>query len=78
MAIKRLEDIEREKRERFKGQIAKDISDVANKVFEKPKKKFSIFSFIIKGLLFLLAGVFVINFVLLNIWLLKFFIEELF
>ncbi len=78
MAIKRLEDIEREKRERFKDQIAKDITDITSKVFEKPKKKFSIVSFAIKIILFLLAGIFIINFILGNVWLLKFFIKDLF
>jgi len=78
MAIKRLEDIEREKRERFKNQIAKDISDVTNKVFEKPKKKIGVFGWILKAGFYLLIGVILINLILGNIWLLKFLIGDLF
>ncbi|MBS3093395.1 hypothetical protein J4456_02310 [Candidatus Pacearchaeota archaeon] len=88
MVIKRLEDIEREKqeekREKFKRQITEDARDVIEGVLGGPKKplhggKFSkVFWFIAKSLLFILALIILVNFVLGNIWLLKFFAKEFF
>ena len=88
MPIKRLEDIEREKaeekREKFKRQITEDARDVIEGVFSPPKKHkneklfFTVFWFIAKSLLVLLLGIIVINLILGNIWLLKFFVKEFF
>lgn len=88
MVIKRLEDIERErqeeKREKFKRQITEDARDVIEGVLGGPKKPkiggtFSkIFWFVAKTILFILGLIILINFVLGNIWLLKFFIKEFF
>jgi len=87
MPIKRLDDIEREKdrerREKMKRDISEDINDVIGNVFGKPKtvRKRGVVDF-----LFLLLKIFgvlilimiVINLILGNIWLLKFFIKEFF
>jgi hypothetical protein len=85
MAIKRLEDIEREKhnesREKIKKEISEDIGDVLDNVFRKPKKKKNLFYYIIGflkliGILILLMTI--VNLVLGNIWLLRFFTKSLF
>jgi len=88
MPIKRLDDIEREKaeekREKFKRQITEDARDVIEGVFAPPKKTkneklfSSIIWFIAKSLLILLIGIIVVNIILGNIWLLKFFMKEFF
>lgn len=78
MVIKRLEDIEREKRENFKNQIAKDITDVTNKIFEKPKGRKTILGKILNILIYILVGIIILNLILGNIWLLKFLIKDLF
>ncbi len=78
MVIKRLEDIEREKRENFKNQIAKDITDVTNKIFEKPKSRKTILGKILNILIYILVGIIILNLILGNIWLLKFLIKDLF
>ena len=86
MPIKRLEDIEREKqeekREKFKKQITEDARDVIEGVFGSgPKKKqpfLDILWFILKSILIIVLGMIIINLVLGNIWLLKFFSKEFF
>ena len=86
MPIKRLEDIEREKqeekREKFKRQITEDARDVIEGVFGNgPKKKqpvLDVIWFIIKSVLLLILGMTMINLILGNIWLLKFFTKEFF
>ena len=86
MVIRRIEDIERdkdrEKRENFKNQISGDINDVINNVFSKPKKrKPNFIDYIIKAfkwIVFIFIGLTIINLILGNIWLFKFFIKEMF
>lgn len=87
MPIKRLEDIEREKaeerRENFKKQVTEDAKDVIEGVFGPKKNKSKnaesdIFWRVIKIILFIFLFIFMINFILGNIWLLKFFLKELF
>lgn len=79
MPIKRLEDIEREKHEERKNKIAEDISDVANKVFKSPEKnRPNILGYIAKISIFILIGIILLNLILGNIWLLKFFTKEFF
>jgi len=85
MTIKRLDDIEREKakenRERIKNDITEDVNDVIGNIFKKPKKRTSFFGilfFIIKFLGILSLMILVVNLFLGNIWLLKFFIKNLF
>ncbi|MBS3080011.1 hypothetical protein J4221_00915 [Candidatus Pacearchaeota archaeon] len=86
--VKRLEDIEREKseekREKLKRQITEDARDVIEGVFGGPKKPnykktpMDIFWVITKWIFFIILFVFFVNFILGNIWLLKFFIKDLF
>ena len=85
MAFKTMDDIEREKHREEKGKMRKEISEDINEVIgginilkgsRKEKKGF--FGWLIRIILFLLVGVFVLNLVLGNIWLLRFFIKNLF
>jgi F0F1-type ATP synthase assembly protein I len=87
--FKSLDDIEREKheeeRERLKKNVSKDINEVITNVLEKRRKeadkKRKTRKWWVKLLLALLSlGLFlmVLNFVLGNIWLLKFFIKDFF
>lgn len=85
MTIKRLDDIEREKRKEERATLTKevteDINEVIGNVFKKPKRKKNLLDYIllilkIFGVLILIM--IVINLVLGNIWLLKFFIKSLF
>jgi len=83
MVIKTLKDIEQEKRERarreFKEAISKDTKDIFIKIFkQKIKKKitWSLKILIWFGALFLVL--FIINFILGNIWLFKTLIKNLF
>ncbi len=88
MVIKRLEDIEREKqeekRERFKRQITEDARDVIEGVLGGPKKPAhkntmsDIFWFIAKIFFLIILLMVIVNLVLGNIWLLKFFWREFF
>jgi hypothetical protein len=91
MTFKSLDDIEREKRERdrvkFKEDVSKDIVDVFGNIRDKmgikpPPKKKPFFKTAIKNILFWLFILFllilVVNLILGNIWLLKFFIKSLF
>ncbi len=83
MAFKTIDDIEREKhrenREKLKGEISEDISDVIENVFGRRKKeKLSPFGIFLKALLFIFLGLILVNLVLGNIWLLKFLIKSLF
>ena len=81
MPIKRLEDIEREKheekREKLKQRITEDTKDVLEGVFGKPKKR-SLFGKILRFILIAILLITIINLVLGNIWLLKFFWGEFF
>jgi hypothetical protein len=85
MAFKGIEDIEREKhkeeRDSMKREVTEDINDIIGNVFRKPKKKKDVLYYIfllmkIFGVLILLM--IIINLILGNIWLLKFFIKDLF
>ena len=85
MVIRRIEDIERDKarenRERVKKEITEDVNDVIDNVFKRPKKGNGIFGFIwglIKFLGLMILLLVVVNFLLGNIWLLRFFIKSLF
>ena len=85
MVIKRLEDIEREKaeekREKFKLQITEDAKDVIEGVFGTPKRKrnaMDIFWNVFKIIWILILLMITVNFILGNIWLLKFFAGEFF
>ena len=79
MKITRLEDIEKSKHEEKTDKITEDITRVMDGVFKKPKKNEN--SFIRKigkiSLVVLLLMV-IVNLVLGNIWLLKFFWSDLF
>jgi hypothetical protein len=85
MAIKGIDDIEREKRieERFKikKEAIEDINDVISGVFRKPKKKKTFIDyifFILKFLGVIILIMVVVNLILGNIWLLRFFMKSLF
>lgn len=86
MVIRSIDDIqrdkEREKRENFKNQIARDINDVTDKVFARSRTKKKgfldyvwMFTKMFLGLILMMT---VVNLVLGNLWLLKFFVKELF
>jgi len=83
MAIKTMDDIERDKhnegRVKMRTEISEDINDVIGNVFGKQKKqKNSIIGWVLKIVIFLLLGMIIINFILGNIWLLRFFLKSLF
>jgi len=87
MTFKTMDDIEERKRkenkEKMKVEISEDINDVLGNVFGKPKIKRRktwidrIFD-LLKILGILVLVMIVINLVLGNIWLLKFFFKSLF
>lgn len=84
MAIRGIDDIERDKNEaertKMVEETTRDIKDLFNNLKPKPqpKKKKSLL-FLIIMIIFLLALLLLaINFLLANVWLLKFFIKELF
>lgn len=84
MGIKNIDDIERERAKRERDEFTKDISEDINKVLKnifpktkKPVKKKKIRWKIIKILGFIFLLIFMINLVLGNFWLLKFFIKSL-
>ena len=86
MAFKTIDDIEdkkkKESREKMKTEISEDINDVIGNVFRRPKPRkktlmdriFTLLKWI--GVIMLL--VVVLNLILGNIWLLRFFIKSLF
>ncbi|MAH07073.1 hypothetical protein CMI38_02375 [Candidatus Pacearchaeota archaeon] len=79
MKIIRMEDIEREKHVEKRDKIVDDVNYVVEGVLGKGKKKESNWLwFIAKLVLGLLVLVAAVNFVLGNVWLLKFFYGELF
>lgn len=82
MAFKTMDDIERdkhrEKRDKIKQEITEDVNDVIGNIFGKPKKNKNPIMTILK-----IAGIFIlviilINLILGNIWLLRFFLKSLF
>jgi|TARA_B100001971_G_scaffold63500_1_gene58445 hypothetical protein len=79
MKITRLEDIDKKKHEEKREKLTEDINQVMDGVFKKPKKNEN--SFIRKigkiSLVVLLLMV-IVNLVLGNVWLLKFFWSDLF
>ena len=79
MVIKRLEDIEREKHEEKREKLVGDINHVIEGVFNKPKKdnKGPIW-LLVKIALASVLLITLVNIVLGNVWLLKFFWNELF
>jgi predicted nucleic acid-binding Zn ribbon protein len=85
MAFKTIDDIEREKHKEERGRMRKDISEDINEVIsninilKKPKKeKRGFLTWILLIIALLVLAVVLINFILGNIWLLKFFIKNLF
>jgi Fe2+ transport system protein B len=79
MKITRLEDIDKKKHEEKREKLTEDINQVMDGVFKKPKKNEN--SFIrkigkISLVVFLLMVI--VNLVLGNVWLLKFFWSDLF
>jgi Fe2+ transport system protein B len=79
MKITRLEDIDKKKHEEKREKLTEDINQVMDGVFKKPKKNEN--SFIRKigkiSLVVLLLMV-IVNLILGNVWLLKFFWSDLF
>ena len=85
MIFKTLDDIERKKeeeeRKEFKEDLSEDIKEILKKVFPqiKPKKKKkNWFLKILKWLGILFLGLIIINFILGNIWLIRFLLKDLF
>jgi hypothetical protein len=83
MKFRTMDDIEREKhnegRTKMRNEISEDINEVIGNVFGKPKKeKNNAAGWILRIVIFLLIGVILINLILGNIWLLKFFLKSLF
>ncbi|MBS3078915.1 hypothetical protein J4218_02225 [Candidatus Pacearchaeota archaeon] len=85
MPIKTMDDIEREKHKEERGKMRKDISEDINDVIgninilRKPKKeKRGFLGWAFWIIIFLIIAMVVLNFFLGNIWLLKFFIKNLF
>lgn len=88
MKFKTLDDVERDKtrreREEMNENIATDIDDVINKVQTKfsmrnpKKKKRGIIKTSLWVIFFLALLIILVNFLLLNVWALKFFIKSLF
>ena len=78
MGIRTIKDIERDNEKARNKKIAEDINDVIKEIFpqRKPKIKKKRWGFI-KLLLFLFLLLFIINLILGNIWLLKFFVTDL-
>jgi len=79
MKITRLEDIDKKKHEEKREKLTEDINQVMDGVFKKPKKNEN--SFIRKigkiSIVVLLLMV-IVNLILGNVWLLKFFWSDLF
>lgn len=79
--VRGIEDIEADKeaeeREDMKDRLTSDIKDMASR-FKPKKKKKGILRTIIVWLIITGLIILVINFVLGNIWLLRFFIKSLF
>lgn len=79
--IKTLDDIQRERsiseREETKEKIVGDIRDVMSRLSPKPQKR-KLKTVIIWSLIVIFLLIMFTNFILLNIWALKFFIKELF
>lgn len=87
MKFKTVDDISRDRenreKEEYKEGIAQDIDDVITKVEGKfrsrrKKQRRSFLSTILWILFFLLILVVFVNFILLNVWALRFFIRSLF
>ena len=87
MAIKTMDDIDREKhkesREKMKVEVSEDVTSIIGNIFGKPKPKrkniflkwiYRILMFI--GVVFLL--IIIADILLGSIWLLKFFLKSLF
>jgi len=88
MPVRKIEDIEKEKNERvreeFKTKVVDDFEDVKTQLLEnikkkveEKKKKETIFSKIVIFLWRLGVFMLILNFVLGNIWLIKFFAKQL-
>jgi len=89
MTIRNIDDIEKEKHDRAKEQIKDDVTNGLKDLFSRfktenekrkkeKKKKESKFMKILKLLGILGLGLLVLNFILVNIWLLKYFITSIF
>lgn len=85
MSYKSIDDIQREKEERereeLKRKISTDINDVFGNLIKKrkeEKKKRPFWKKLLGFLFWFGLFLFVLNFVLGNIWLLKFFLKDLF
>jgi len=79
MKIIRLEDIDRRKQEEKRDKITDDINHVMEGVLGRKKKKENNWFWTIgKITLFILVLMLIVNFILGNVWLLKFFWVELF
>ena len=78
MKITRLEDIDRKKHEEKREKITEDINQVMEGVFKKPKQESNVFWAIGKILIGIVLLMIVVNLVLGNIWLLRFFWGEFF
>jgi len=85
MVFKTMDDIEREKGKEERGKMRKDISEDINEVIgginflKKPKKeRKGFFGWLLKIIIFLSIVILTTNIILGNIWLLKFFIKNLF
>ena len=84
MTIRDMRDIEREQdeeaREQFKEKVIDDVDDIRARVLkrfrESDKKDRSRFSAILRIGWIIGLGLLVINFVLANLWLIKFFIKQ--
>ncbi|MGK0208886.1 MAG: hypothetical protein ACI83O_000145 [Patescibacteria group bacterium] len=79
MVVRRLADIEREKKDEKLDEMSSNINRVVDGVFpSKKKKKFSWFSFFLKSAIGLVVLLVLLNFILANAWLLRFFWVEFF
>ncbi len=78
-----MDDIEREKhnenREKVRREVSEDINVVLGNVLGNAKKeKIGFFGWIARGLIFIILGLILIDIVLGSVWLLKFFVKDLF
>lgn len=84
MAVKTMDDIEREKQKEKRDRMRKDVSEDINEVIgninilKKKKNKRSVIGWIVFIILIVLGLIIFTNIVLGNIWLLKFLIKSLF
>ena len=78
MKITRLEDIDRKKHEEKRERLTEDIGHVMDGVFKKPKKESNWFWTAGKIAIGIVILMLVVNLVLGNIWLLRFFWGEFF